>query len=110
MLHTKTRLYEKSLELISLSARALAELPVGYGFLADQLRRASASTALNFAEGSGKISLRDRRRFFLIARASALETAAAFDVAERFGALSGERNAEAQELCDHLSAMLYRYR
>ncbi len=46
----------------------------------DQLDRASTSTALNIAEGNGKFSARDRARFLEMARGSALECAACFDV------------------------------
>ena len=42
--------------------------------------RASTSTPLNIAEGNGKYSMRDRCRYFQIARGSALECAACLDV------------------------------
>jgi four helix bundle protein len=41
----------------------------------DQLLRASQSIPLNFAEGNGKGTNADRRRFFEIARGSASECA-----------------------------------
>jgi four helix bundle protein len=46
----------------------------------DQMDRASTSTPLNIAEGNGKYSMRDRCRYFQIARGSALECAACLDV------------------------------
>ena len=46
----------------------------------DQLDRASTSIVLNLAEGNGKFTPPDRRRFFDLARGSALECAAALDV------------------------------
>lgn len=46
----------------------------------DQLDRASMSIPLNIAEGNGKFSGKDRARFFEMARASALESAACLDV------------------------------
>ena len=49
-----TRIYQKALELVSLSQRLLNELPLGYGFLGDQLKRAACSVPLNFAEGYAK--------------------------------------------------------
>ena len=44
------------------------------------LDRASSSISLNIAEGNGKYTSPDRCRFFDIARGSALECAACFDV------------------------------
>jgi four helix bundle protein len=96
------------LELVELVAGV--KLPPGYGFLADQMRRAAASTALNFAEGNGKGSVAERRRFFRIAKGSAFEVAAAFDVALRFGVIEAQPCARAQDICDHIGALLYRYR
>jgi four helix bundle protein len=46
----------------------------------DQLDRASTSIPLNIAEGNGKLSAKDRSRFFELARGSALECAACLDV------------------------------
>ena len=81
MLHTDTRIYRYSLELARLAARVVDQLPRGQAHLADQLRRASASITPNFAEGCGKASPKDRRRYFLAARGSANEVVAVLDVA-----------------------------
>jgi four helix bundle protein len=110
MNHTKSRIYTRSLELVALAKAVIDQLPTGYGFLADQLRRAAASTSLNFAEGCGKQSHRDRRRYFLSAKGSAYEVAAVLDVADRFGVLDHELHAKGLDICDHLGAMLSRYR
>ena len=110
MKHTDSRIYHRALELVALAKSVMDELPSGYGFLADQLRRAAASVPLNFAEGSGKRSPRDRQRYFLIAKGSAYEVAAVLDVAHTFGVLSNEYHALGIDLCDHLGAMLSRYR
>ena len=48
----------------------------------NQLLRASQAVPLNIAEGNGKATYGDRRRFFEIARGSALECAAVQDVLE----------------------------
>jgi four helix bundle protein len=105
-----TRIYSRALELVSLSRQVIAELPVGCGFLSDQLRRASASVVLNFAEGYDKGSLAEQRRFFRMSRGSAQEVLAIFDVAERLGAIRPARRAQGRELCDHLVRMLVRFR
>jgi len=110
MLHKETRIYQRSLELIDLTKRILDSLPRGYGFLADQLRRASGSVTLNFAEGCGQRTPAMRRKHFTIARGSVLEVTAAVDVAQRFGVVDDRAQAEVRDLCDHISAMLYRFR
>jgi four helix bundle protein len=110
MWHDRTRIYPKTLDVIDLARQVLGELPTGYGFLAEQLRRAAASIALNFAEGCGKESKRDRRRFFITARGSAYEVAAILDVGFRFGVVSSDNRDRGHLLCDHLAGMLSRFR
>ena len=110
MKFNQTRIYGKALELVADSRGIVDELPRGPGFLGDQLRRASASVVLNFAEGHDKGSLAEQRRFLRIARGSAQECLAILDVADRLGAISPERYAEAHEHADHLVRMLVRFR
>ena len=49
-------------------------------FLKDQLKRATVSVALNLAEGTGRISLKDKRHFFVMSRASVHESVALIQV------------------------------
>jgi four helix bundle protein len=105
-----TRIYLRSLELIDFVARVLRALPPGYGFLADQLRRAAASVPLNYLEGCGRTGAADRRRFFSIASGSAHEVAGTLDVMHRFGVLGTADRSAGHDLCDHLAAMLRRFR
>ena len=58
------------------------KIPRGYSSLADQLRRASWSIPLNIAEGCGKNGVNDKKRFYAIARGSAMECAAIIDVCQ----------------------------
>ena len=110
MNYANTRIYQRALELVGLSKQLIDELPPGYAFLADQLRRASTSVALNFAEGYDKGSLAEQRRFFRIARGSAQEVAAILDVASKLGAVSLLHHEQGHELCDHIVRMLFRFR
>ena len=109
MTYKNTRIYRRSLELVRLTQRAIESLPRGSGFLADQLRRASASIVLNFDEGCGKRSSAEQRRYFAIARASAYEVAAAAEVGSALGAIAPEPSREIAERCDHVAAMLTRF-
>lgn len=105
-----TRIYARSLELIDVTRQILGRFPSGYGFLADQLRRAASSVPLNFAEGYGRATLREQRRFFIIARGSASEVAAILDVARGFGIVTDSDYANARDICDHLARMLTKFR
>ncbi len=110
MRHEDTHIYQRTLELVSLAKQVIDALPVGLGFLADQLRRAASSVLLNFSEGCGKHTLAEQRRFFRIARGSAYEVAAILDVAQRFGAIEIALHARGKDLCDHPAAMLTKFR
>ena len=110
MQFSQTKIYIKSLDLIDLSQRVLHALPLGYGFLADQLRRAAASIPLNFAEGYGKRTPKEQRRFFMIARGSTNEVAAILDVCLHLSIISQDRYEQGMELCDHLARTLTRFR
>jgi four helix bundle protein len=48
----------------------------------NQLSRASTSIQLNIAEGAGRFSPKDQRNFYVIARGSAMECVAIFDLIE----------------------------
>ena len=58
----------------------------------DQLRRASLSCVLNIAEGAGQSSRPQKRRFYAIARGSAMECSAVLDVL-RASALTSDAEA-----------------
>ena len=110
MKHEQSRIYLTSRELISESAVVIGKLPPGFGFLGDQLRRASSSVLLNFAEGSRHSSLKERRRFFTMAAGSAAEVSAIVDVAHDFGAIAQTQHVALKDRCNHVSAMLRLWR
>jgi len=105
-----TRIYARSLELIEATRQILERLPPGYGFLTDQLRRAAASVPLNFAEGYGRSTNKEQRRFFIIARGSVSEVAAILDVARGFGIVRTKDYEQVRDICDHLARMLTKFR
>ncbi|MCK5803884.1 MAG: four helix bundle protein [Lentisphaeria bacterium] len=74
----------------------------------DQWLRASQSIPLNIAEGNGKTTVPDRRRYFEIARGSALECAAIQDVLVVGKALAEEESQVRKIDLDRIAAMLSR--
>jgi len=69
--------------------------------LKDQLSRSSSSIAINLAEGSGKNTFKDRRKYYHIAMGSFRESQAILE-------LSGIKQTELFKLEDHLGASLYK--
>ncbi|MGC4088813.1 MAG: four helix bundle protein [Polyangiaceae bacterium] len=81
--HERLDVYDLALEFLVLANRIIEGLPRGRSHLSDQFTRASLSIVLNLAEGAGKHSKRDKRRYYVTARGSATESAALLDVCER---------------------------
>jgi four helix bundle protein len=97
--------YRCAISFLALSGPLAARSPRGQGELADQLRRAALSVPLNIAEGSGKPE-RDARRFYAIARGSALECAAIIDAFEALGIVTAQEIVEPRELLERTVSML----
>src|SRR5438045_4113830 len=77
--HEKLDVYGVTLDVVTRIGKLLKSKDIDRS-LRDQIVRSSTSVLLNIAEGTGKRSPADRRRFYGIARGSAMETAAALDV------------------------------
>ena len=84
------------------------DLPRGHSSLADQIRRASIEIPLSLDKGAGKRTKADCRRFFFIARVSAMECAAAVDVCRALELIGNDRASEAKTLFHRTLAMLIR--
>jgi four helix bundle protein len=83
MEHNKLDAYNLALDF-AVRAHAIAnELPRGCGDLADQLRRASTSIALNIAEGAGEFAAKDKAKFYRYAKRSTAECGAILELAIR---------------------------
>ena len=104
--HEQLDVYRAAIEYVGWAHRICTDLRGEHRSAKDQLLRASQSIPLNMAEGNGKATDPDRRRFFEIARGSTLECAAIQDVLEVCGALSAQNNAESKKLLDRIVAML----
>jgi four helix bundle protein len=73
----RLEVYAVTLELQALSS-TLA--PAHHRVIRDQLERASLSCVLTLAEGAGRHSRREKRRYYSMSRGSAMEVAAIVDV------------------------------
>jgi four helix bundle protein len=103
--HEKLDVYRAAIEYVGWAYRYCGKLK-GHRNAKDQLLRASQAIALNIAEGNGKATNGDRRRYFEIARGSALECAAIQDVLQVCEALSADDNNQQKALLDRIVAML----
>jgi len=96
--------YRVALEFLTLASRARPRS----ASLRDQLDRAASSTVLNLAEGVGRSTAADQARCFAIARGSALECVAIWDILRAQGVLSGDDHSEGRRLLARVVAMLTR--
>ena len=104
--HERLEVYQVALELFDLADEVVEHLPRGRGHLADQLTRASLSIVNNIAEGAGKFSKGDKRRYYLSAMGSSTESAAMLDVCLRRKLISDETHRQGKQLLDRIVAML----
>jgi hypothetical protein len=70
--HEKLHVYQRSIEWLAMSSEIVIALPKGNADLSNQLRRASLSIPLNIAEGAGKVSVPDKKRFYALKTLPAL--------------------------------------
>jgi len=103
--HERLDVYRAAIEYVGWAYRLCEELK-GHRNAKEQLLRASQAIPLNIAEGNGKATDGDRRRYFEIARGSALECGAIQDVLTVCDGLSVEENAKAKAVLDRIVAML----
>ena len=106
--HERLEVYRVALDYVGWVHQLCQRLKGAHGNAKDQILRAAQSIPLNIAEGNGKATAGDRRRYFEIARGSVLECAAAQEVLEICGALAPGENATAKIILDRLAAMLTR--
>ena len=104
--HERLDVYKCSIQFLSIALAIVETLPRGHSALADQLRRAAISIPLNIAEGTGKISKGDRRKFYAIARGSAMECGAIIDVVQLVESRDKDRLSDAKQLIVRIVSML----
>jgi four helix bundle protein len=106
--HERLDVYHLALDFLVFANGVIETLPRGRGHLADQFTRASMSVVLNIAEGAGKTSKPDKRRYYLTARGSATESAALLDVCARLKVLDEPGHRSGKEMIVRMVSMLIR--
>jgi four helix bundle protein len=104
--HERLDVYQRALDFMVLAEGVIRALPRGRRHINDQLTRASVSIVLNIAEGAGKASSADKRRYYLSARGSATESAAILDVCLRLGLVAPADCQAGKQLLERIVAML----
>lgn len=102
----KLLVYQKAIDFADAICSATESFPRGYGFLVDQLNRASLSVAANIAEGNGRFTKPDRKNFFGIARGSVQECVPLLELARRRGLLKEEQHTKLKLQLEELSKMI----
>jgi four helix bundle protein len=99
--------WQKSIELVVSVYTATAKLPKDEVFgLRLQMRRAAVSIPCNIAEGQGRSSAKDYRRFILQARGSLLELETQIVICERLQCMETKRCNELRTETAEIGRML----
>ena len=75
-------------------------------YLRDQWRRATLSAAFNLAEGTGRTTIPDKKRFYTMARSSVFESVAIMQIVHELGVLENEYYNEFYNEYTSVSKML----
>jgi four helix bundle protein len=106
--HERLDVYRLSIAHVAFSCQIAKSLSGSNRQARDQWPRAAQSIPLNIAEGNGKQSLKDKNRFFEIARGSALECAAIHDVLRVCDAIDDDSNCRGKTDLKRIVSMLTR--
>ena len=102
----KLIVYQKAISYADCICGITEKFPRGYGFLSDQLNRASVSIAANIAEGNGRFTIPDRRNFFMIARGSVQECVALLEIGFRRKLVALDIHCRLRSDLEEISKML----
>ena len=102
----KLVVYEKSQQLTIEILSFLKSNKIRDGVLIDQIKRAALSVTLNIAEGCGRASKADKKRFYIIARSSAFELVALLQILESLEHLSLPSYRQYYAKLEEISKML----
>lgn len=104
--HEKLDVYRIAIQLNVLIEDIVKQLPRGRSYICDQLQRAGTSIPLNIAEGAGEYSSNEKFRFYRIAKRSATECAAIFDLCRELSLIQDSHYTQGRELLIRIVSML----
>ncbi|MCP4402441.1 MAG: four helix bundle protein [bacterium] len=102
----KLDVYQLSIDYVAWVFAEAKELSGIHRHARDQWLRTSQSIPLNIAEGNGKTTVADRRRYFEIARGSTLECGAIQDILFVVKTLDEAKHHKRKSHLDRIAAML----
>ena len=102
----KLLVYQKAIDFADVICSKTEQFNRGYGFLVDQLNRASLSIAANIAEGNGRFTKPDRKNFFGIARGSVQECVPLLELAYRRKLIDQSCHLELKAHLEEIARML----
>jgi four helix bundle protein len=94
---------------MEIAADLIQQLPSGFAFLADQLRRSTSSVARNYGEGYYQRSRAQQRSYLDIASHSARESSLSFDTARCFRVGNKKTIARGKQVAFELVKMLSKF-
>ena len=104
--HEKLHVYQVSLQFVAWTFELRANLTGPIRHPRDQILRALQSITQNIAEGNGKRSIADKKRFFQIARGSALECFSILDILITCGTRNPEDILKGRQMLFRIVSML----
>ncbi|MCR9296823.1 MAG: four helix bundle protein [bacterium] len=106
--HERLDMYRLSIDYVAFSYWIAKGLTGIHRPARDRWLRTAQSIPLNIAEGNGKQSLKDKNRFFEIARGSALECASIHDVLRVCNGIDDESNCQGKSELKRIVSVLTR--
>lgn len=103
----KLLVWQKSIKLVTQIYQITKEFPSDEQFgITSQIRRSSLSISCNLAEGSGKITAKDKARYTSIAYGSTAETLNLIIVCKEIGLIKQETYQHLREQIEEIASML----
>jgi len=102
----RLEVYQKAINFADQIVVLTQAFPRGFGFLSDQLNRASLSIATNLAEGNGRFTKPDRKNFFTIARGSVQECVPLLELARRHSLIEPARHDALRKELEVIAKMI----
>ena len=106
--YKKLDVYRCAIELLALISDVLDTLAKSKGnsTISEQLKGAGFSIPLNIAEATGRSTVPDQAKHYIIARGSAMECGAIFDVLVALRLLDTQRATKGEDLVERIVSML----